>query len=150
MAKTIKNIKYYEAVGRRKQAVARVRMHIVGKDKSVTVDGVKHKQGDIIVNNKPITEYFPALAQQNRYNKPFVLTNNVDRFVATIRLAGGGIKGQLEALMLGISRAVQLVDVEHHIVLKKEGLLTRDPRKRERRKVGTGGKARRAKQSPKR
>jgi small subunit ribosomal protein S9 len=82
---------------------------------------------------------------------PLLLTKNESRFAVSIVVSGGGTTGQLDAMVHGISRALLLVDSDaYRITLKTNGLLTRDPRKKETRKVGTGGKARRAKQSPKR
>ncbi len=150
MPKKNTDIKYYESVGRRKEAVARVRLYIVGKDKTATVNGKKIKEGEIIVNDKPISVVFPLLSHEKRYLKPLVLTSNAERFAISVKLAGGGKNGQLEALMHGLARAIQKSDEETRPALKLEGLLTRDPRTRERRKVGTGGRARRQKQSPKR
>ncbi len=150
MPKKNTDIKYYESVGRRKEAVARVRLYIVGKDKTATVNGKKIKEGEIVVNDKPIAEIFPLLSHEKRYLKPLALTNNADRYAVSIRTAGGGVNGQIEAIMHGLARAIQIADETMRPVLKQEGLLTRDPRTRERRMVGTGGRARRAKQSPKR
>ncbi len=150
MPKKNTDIKYYESVGRRKEAVARVRLYIVGKDKTASVNGKKIKEGEIIVNDQPIDVIFPLAVHEKRYLKPLALTNNADRYAISIKTAGGGVNGQLEAIMHGLARAIQIADEEMRPVLKQEGLLTRDPRTRERRKVGTGGRARRAKQSPKR
>jgi len=151
MVRKIKDLKYYEAVGRRKEAVAVVRLYIVGKDKDVTVQGNKIKAGELFFNKKPIEVAFPLAYQKAQYLLPLKLTNNLDRFAISIISSGGGINGQLDAIILGLSRAIQIIDREtFRPVLKKQGLLTRDPRARERRKVGTGGKARRQKQSPKR
>lgn len=140
--KKVKELKNYEAVGRRKTAVARVRLHIAA---SATL-----KKGDITVNDKPFTQYFGALGQQNVLLQPLTLAGSVDRFGISIKVAGGGSQGQLEAVVLGIARALEKVDKGHRAILKEHGLLTRDARERERRKVGTGGRARRQKQSPKR
>jgi small subunit ribosomal protein S9 len=151
MAKKTKDLKYYEAVGRRKESVARVRLYILGKDKTVTVNGIKGKGGEFIVNKKPIKTLFGSLYEQNLYRMPLKLTNTEDRFFISVLLKGGGKTGQIEALIHGLARALDKVDkTSYHTILKKHGLFTRDPRTRERRKVGTGGKARRAKQSPKR
>lgn len=151
MPKKKKDITYYEAVGRRRESTARIRCYIVSKkDKTVSVNGAMLKQGSITINDKSSEEYFPAEAEKNTLVKPLVLTDNLDRFVISIHVMGGGKNGQLEAIVHGISRALCIVDGENRAVLKKEGLLTRDPRVRERRKVGKGGKARRKKQSPKR
>lgn len=150
-AKKEKTIHYYEGTGRRKEAVARVRLYIVGKDKTATVNGAKIKQGEIVVNKKPVDTFFHSLQEKIQYLAPFKLTNNEERFAVSVLIRGGGKKGQLEALIHGVARALEKSDKETlRPLLKKEGLLTRDPRVRERRKVGTGGKSRRVKQSPKR
>jgi small subunit ribosomal protein S9 len=149
--KTPKTIKYYEAIGRRKEAVALVRLYISGKEKVATVGDKKIKAGETLLNGMPIEKYFSMSSEKALYSKPYELTNNVGRFAASILVTGGGHSGQLEAVILGISRALILVDLEtYKPLLSAEGLLTRDPRAKERRKVGTGGKARRQKQSPKR
>lgn len=151
MVKKTKDLKYYEGIGRRKEAVARVRMYIVGKDKTVTVGGIKAKAGEIFINKKPVDKVFPTIAEKNKFLLPLKLTQSDNRFAILILTAGGGRSGQLDAVVHGISRAVEKVDKEaYRPILKKQGLFTRDSRTRERRKVGTGGKARRAKQSPKR
>lgn len=151
MPKKSKNLKYYEAVGRRKEAIARIRLYLTGKNNFASVDGVKVKAGEIFVNKKPIALSFPTVGEKNRYLLPLKLTQTEDRFAVSIHLKGGGKSGQLGAMSQGLARAVEKVDKEaYRGTLKKQGLLTRDARTRERRKVGTGGKARRAKQSPKR
>jgi len=151
MPKKTKDVQYYEGVGRRKQSVARVRLHLVTKEKLATVGDKKLKAGEIYLNNKPIGQMFSSLYEQECYLMPLKLTNTVDRFAITIVVNGGGKRGQLDAVVHGLSRALELVDKEtNRPLLKKEGLLKRDPRKKERRKVGRGGKARKAKQSPKR
>ncbi len=151
MAKKTKDIQYYEATGRRRESVALVRMHLVTKDKPVTVHGKKYTKGQIIVNDKPVEEFFPGEVNKSRYLQPLTLTENADRFVITIKVQGGGKIGQLEAVIHGIARALIEADTDaYRPALKSNGLLTRDPRIKERRKVGRGGKARRQKQSPKR
>jgi len=151
MVKKTKNIQYYEATGRRREAVARVRLYIAGKDKMITLYGNKVKQGEMLVNKQPIHVVFPMMYEKATYLKPLKLTSSEDRFVISIITHGGGRTGQLEAIVHGLSRALEKVDTEtNRPILKKELLLRRDPRTRERRMVGTGGKARRAKQSPKR
>lgn len=139
---------YIMTVGRRKEAVARVRLH----DKAeVDVNGVVVKKGDMLVNGKPAEQYFSGVVAKVRYQEPLRITNTLSKFVVTVRVVGGGPAGQLEATVHGIARALDAFDKEKfHAVLRKKGFLTRDARIRERRKVGTGGKARRAKQSPKR
>lgn len=139
MPKTTKNtkLKYTFAVGRRKEAVARVRLYS-GKGLS-------------LVSEKPIEEYFPGEQAKILYLRPLMETNSSGKYYFTAKVAGGGKHGQLEALVHALSRALALEDKDQHrSLLKKRGLLTRDSRTRERRKVGTGGKARRKKQSPKR
>ncbi len=151
MVKKTQDIQYYEAVGRRREAVARVRLYITGKDKTATVKTNKIKQGEIIVNDMAYDAMFTGDVEKKRILLPFELTNTLDRFAASVHVSGGGKNGQLEAIIHGISRALCIVDNdENRPLLKEYSLLTRDPRKKERRKVGTGGKARRAKQSPKR
>jgi len=84
-------------------------------------------------------------------DKPFKTANAIDKFYFTAKVVGGGKEGQIQAVVHGIARALVKLDSEKfRIPLKKEGLLTRDSRERQRRMVGTGGKARRKKQSPKR
>ena len=151
MVKKTKNVLYYEGVGRRKTSVALVRLYIPGKDKTVTVGETKIKEGEMWVNKKKIEETFPALYQKVQYLKPLKLVKADDRFCVSITVSGGGLNGQLDAISHGLARALEKTDKETmRPLLKKELLLKRDPRARQRRKVGTGGKARRAKQSPKR
>ena len=151
MPKKTKEIKYFEAVGRRKEAAARVRLYLVNKEKLANVFDHKIKQGEIFVNKKPISEYFPTISEKNIYLSPLKITDNENRFAISIIVRGGGKNGQLEAVVHGLARAIEKVDKENYrLTLKKAGLLSRDSRKRERRKPGTGGKARRVKQSPKR
>jgi len=151
MAKKTKNVLYYEGVGRRKTSVALVRLYIPGKEKTITVGETKIKEGEMWVNKKKIEETFPALYQKVQYLKPLKLVKAEDRFCISITVSGGGLNGQLDAIVHGLARALEKTDKETmRPLLKKELLLKRDPRARQRRKVGTGGKARRAKQSPKR
>ena len=124
------------AVGRRREAAARVRIF--------------RGKGETTVNSKPIESYFSGLLIRSLWEKPFKVVDAMDKYYATVRVAGGGAKGQLDAVTHGIARALAKVDIDFRKPLKDAGLLTRDPRGRERRKVATGGKARRKKQSPKR
>lgn len=136
------------AVGKRKESVARVRLY-----QSITnllVLGEKVKKGEIFVNNKKIEKYFAGEMAKAHYLEPLKITNSLDKYVLTFRVAGGGQSGQLDAVVHAVSRALSLVDPKNRQILKKKGFLTRDARVRERRKVGMGGKARRKKQSPKR
>jgi len=83
--------------------------------------------------------------------EPFRTTNTMNRFAISIKTKGGGLSGQLGAVVLGLSRALEKVDKERYRpILKKRGFLTRDPRAKQRRKAGYAGKARARKQSPKR
>jgi len=142
--------KYIHAVGRRKEAVARVRLYPNVKNGFAWGDQ-KVKKGDVFVNKLPIEKYFSGEVAKVKYTEPFQLTNTFKRYVLTIRVEGGGLSGQLDAVILGISRALAKLDSEKfRAILKKKGFLTRDARIRERRKVGMGGKSRRKRQSPKR
>lgn len=144
------SLKYYEAIGRRKSSVAVVRLYIVPAGREVAVDQLKIKQGEIYVNKKPIHTYFGGRVMQALYDLPFKLTDSRGRFAVSIHVEGGGKVGQLAAVVLGAARALTKADQTFRPLLKKQGFLTRDARVRERRKVGTGGRARRQKQSPKR
>lgn len=150
MAKEKKNITYYESVGRRKSAIARVRLYISSAKAKLPKNMAEAKKGQIFVNNMLIEDYFAGDVFKKEYLMPLTLTDSVDRFIVSALVKGGGIQGQLEALTLGMARALELVTADNRSKLKPAGLLTRDARVRERRKVGTGGKARRQKQSPKR
>lgn len=128
---------FITAVGRRKTAVARVRM-FEGKD-------------EIIVNGKPVSKYWPGVTFENLYMEPLRTTNTHTKFTATVKVTGSGTLGQMGAFIHGISRALVKVNPERfRPILKKRGFLTRDPRMKETRKVGGGGKARAKRQSPKR
>jgi small subunit ribosomal protein S9 len=141
---------YTFAVGKRKEAVARVRLYQTLKD-DMAWGETAIKKGDIIVNQKAISEYFPGDINRFRYTEPLRVANAQNKYTITVRVVGGGQFGQLDAVVAGIANALAKADVANfRPILKKEGFLTRDSRIRERRKVGTGGKARRAKQSPKR
>ncbi|MFL2643653.1 MAG: 30S ribosomal protein S9 [Flavobacteriales bacterium] len=109
-------------IGRRKTAVARVYL--------------KKGKGNITVNNKDYKNYFPTATLQYKINQPFALTNNEKNFDTTIKVYGGGATGQVEAIRLGLSRALCELDEKNREVLKPEGLLTRDPRMVERKKFG--------------
>lgn len=137
------------AVGRRRAAIARVRIY------SKVPDGLKFdeyvvKKGDIAVNGKNVSEYFSGLASKATYEAPLKLTDSLNKYAITARVEGGGLQAQLGAFVLGMSRALSAIDESAKPILRKKNLLTRDQRVRERRKVGMGGKSRRRKQSPKR
>ncbi len=124
------------ATGRRKEAVARVRL----------VPGT----GQWTVNGRTLESYFPNKLHQQVANEPFVTTDLVGRFDVIARIHGGGITGQAGALRLGVARALNAVDLEaNRPSLKKAGLLTRDARVIERKKAGLK-KARKAPQYSKR
>lgn len=142
---------YVASVGRRKAAVARVRLYEHVKADLVW-DNTPIKKGEIYVNGKLIAEYFPSEIEKRLYTEPLRITNAHQKgYALTIRVTGGGQSGQLDAVIAAISNALNKLDREaHRPILKKKGFLTRDSRIRQRRKVGTGGKSRRKKQSPKR
>jgi small subunit ribosomal protein S9 len=110
------------AIGRRKAAVARV----------LVSDG----KGKITVNDRDYKEYFGAETLQYVVTQPLVALNVVDKYDINVNLDGGGVKGQAEALRLGITRALVLLNPEDKTVLKANGFVTRDPREVERKKPG--------------
>lgn len=141
---------YIQSVGRRKSAIARVRLYNP-KNGKVEVLGIPLKKGEMIVNGKMIQEFFRFKPSAPLYNKIFLDTNTSGKFIFSAKVEGGGPAGQLDAIVLGVARVLDKFDTDaYHSVLREKGYLTRDARVRERRKVGTGGKARRKKQSPKR
>lgn len=113
------------AVGRRKCAVARVYL--------------KSGNGTIVINNRPVEEYFPLEIMQFVVKQPFIVTATEGQFDIKINLNGGGIKGQAEAARLGISRCLIELNAELRPELKKNGFLTRDARIVERKKPGQPG-----------
>jgi small subunit ribosomal protein S9 len=124
------------ATGRRKEAIARVR--------------ITPGTGQWVVNGKPLDVYFPDKVHQQLVNDPFRVLEVEGRYDVVARLHGGGVSGQAGALRLGIARALNEIDVEgNRPSLKKAGFLTRDPRAKERRKAGLK-KARKAPQYSKR
>lgn len=120
-----KKITQYQRIGRRKDAIARVRL-IPGK-------------GQILVNKKPLEEYFPQEIQRIIIKQPLEITETGDKFNIFALVNGGGISGQAGALRHGISRALIQADESYRPILKKAGLLTRDPRMKERKKFGQKG-----------
>jgi small subunit ribosomal protein S9 len=128
---------YIYAVGRRKKSSARVRLF--------------RGKGNNMVNGKSIEKYFPGSILKDVWSKPFKVVDVSDKYYMTAKVGGGGVKGQLDAVSHALARALAKANKdEFKPLLRKAGLLTTDPRQKERRKPGTGGKARRAKQSPKR
>ncbi len=115
----------YSAVGRRKEAIARVRL-LPGK-------------GLVLVNKRPIEKYFIRETDQIIIKQPMLVTNTQSKFDVRAILSGGGLAGQAGALRLGISRCLLKVDAAFKDVLRKQGYLTRDPRAKERKKYGLKG-----------
>jgi small subunit ribosomal protein S9 len=124
-----------QATGRRKTSVARVRLR----------DG----SGQVTLNGRPLESYFPTMAARIRVMEPLQITETQGRYDVDATLEGGGTTGQVDALRLGIARALIVLDEELRPTLKKAGLLTRDARIVERKKYGLR-KARRAPQYTKR
>lgn len=127
--------RYYEGIGRRKSAVARVRLFA--------------GSGAFTVNEKPLEVYFPVAALTTQATSPLRATQNESRFTISALVKGGGLVGQSDAVSLGLARALLAADATFKGVLRKAGLLTRDPREKERKKPGLK-KARKAKQYTKR
>jgi len=140
---------YISTVGRRRESVARVRLYQEIKE-GLEVAGEKVKKGDFFVNDKRVPEYFKDKISLLQIDEVFKITNTLGKFALTVRVTGGGQKGQLGAIIHAVSRALSEIDLKNRQILKKKGFLTRDPRTRQRRNVGMGGKSRRKKQSPKR
>jgi len=127
---------YFYGTGRRKEAVARVKLMPGGG-------------GAIIVNGVPYDEIFPRLEQRQTVARPLVVTNNMDKFNAVVKVTGGGVTGQSGAVCHGIARALLKVDEGFRRTLRQYGLLTRDSRVKERKKPGLK-RARKAPQYTKR
>ncbi len=131
-----KDERYYESVGRRKTAVARVRIWTKGKNQ-------------VIVNDNNLKDYFKQEKLQKKVLSPLDKMNCEDKFKVKVIVRGGGINAQAEAVRHGISRALVLFNADFKKRLKKVGYLTRDPRMKERKKFGKKG-ARRSPQWQKR
>jgi small subunit ribosomal protein S9 len=138
---------YKSSSGKRKEAVARLRLYT---NTLPEISGEDVKKGDIFVNGKRAENYFSGFVAKATYEEPFRITNTLGKYTFTIRVQGGGPKGQMEAFIHAVSKVLAGLDEKNKAILKKKGFLTRDARVRERRKVGMAGKARRKKQSPKR
>lgn len=134
--------KYYEAVGRRKTAVARVRLFTSSPLQSAM-------EGNLTINEKSYKDFFPTLELQQAVEAPLERLKSLNRFKVTVKVKGGGSRGQAEAIRHGLARTLVLFDSNFRKKLKKAGYLTRDPRKKERKKYGLKG-ARRAPQWQKR
>ena len=129
------NQQYYAGTGRRKSAVARVRL----------TPGT----GAVVINGRPLEEVFNRPIHQTLVLKPFRVTENQDKFNAQIKVAGGGISGWAGAIAHGIARALLHLDENLRKPLRQNGLLTRDSRVKERKKYGLK-RARKAPQYTKR
>jgi len=129
-------MEYYEAVGRRKTATARVRLYPSG-------------EGNVVVNDRPMREYFCRAVDVQRVQSPLQKTATESRFNISIKVTGGGMTGQADAAKLGIARALVEADPDFRTVLSRSGLLTRDAREKERKKPGLK-RARKAPQYTKR
>lgn len=114
--------KYIYTIGRRKTSVATLRL-FEGK-------------GDSLINEKPLEELYPDATDKRNILLPLSLTNNVDKFHFTVKTSGGGKRGQRDSIILALSRALVKYDADLKEILKKESLLTRDDRKKERKKTG--------------
>lgn len=115
----------YLGTGRRKTAVARVR--------------IASGSGKIVINGRPMEKYFLTESQRAAVVQPLKVTENTSKFDVRVNVQGGGPNGQAGAVRHGIARALITVDVAMRPPLKAEGLLTRDPRRRERKKYGQPG-----------
>lgn len=135
MAEATKKDHYYYGLGRRKSAVATVRLFM--------------KKGETTINGKPAAEYLNNQTLIRTIEAPLVLTGHNNSSHAIIRVSGGGTKGQAEAISLGLARALVVMSEDLRPSLRKAGLLTRDSREKERKKYGLK-KARKAPQFSKR
>ena len=129
-------MEYYEGVGRRKAATARVRLYPGG-------------EGNIVINDRPLDDYFRRMMDVILLRKPLEVTDTSDRFDVSVLVEGGGVRGQAGAIQLGIARALLKADPDLRPPLRETGLLTRDARVKERKKPGLK-KARKAPQYTKR
>ena len=116
-------MEYYEGVGRRKTATARVRLYPGG-------------DGNFVVNERSLDEYFGRDVSLVLLKEPLTVTETENRFDVSVKVKGGGITGQAGAIRLGIARALLKVDPDLRPVLRKGGFLSRDAREKERKKPG--------------
>lgn len=126
---------YYYGTGRRKRAVARVRLY--------------PGTGTIVINGRPIEEVFTRLVYQITVRQPLLLTETLDKFNVQVKINGGGTTGWADAIAHGVARALLVADEQYKPTLRKAGLLTRDARVKERKKYGLK-RARKAPQYTKR
>ena len=127
--------RYFYGLGRRKSAIARVRLY--------------PGEGTVVVNGKPMEEVIPRESLRNEILRPLVATDNVNNFNIQVRVEGGGVSGWAGAISHGVSRAVVVYNDTNKALLRAEGLLTRDARVKERKKPGLK-RARKAPQFTKR
>ena len=113
------------ATGKRKNAIARVQLSL--------------GTGAILINGRSADEYFPREALQIDLRRPLEMTNSAERFDVKATVTGGGVAGQAGAVRHGIARALEKNDPTQRATLKREGMLTRDPRRKERKKYGQKG-----------
>jgi small subunit ribosomal protein S9 len=115
----------YNATGRRKESVARVRL--------------TPGSGTVVINGRPFDKYFLRETDRILFQQPLILTSNQAKFDVSANVKGGGLTGQAGAMRLGISRALVVADPNLRDALRKQGFLTRDPRMKERKKYGQKG-----------
>ena len=115
----------FYATGRRKNAIART--------------WIKPGSGEIVINNRPIEEYFPIETIRTDLIQPFKLTNTFGSYDVKATVVGGGIAGQADAVRHGITRALVIVNPDFRLTLKRAGFIKRDPRVKERKKYGQKG-----------
>ena len=126
---------YYRGIGKRKCAIAQVKIF--------------SGSGEIIVNGRPYKDVYTRLEQQRIIGRPFEVTDTVGKFNVEVKVMGGGINGQVGAIRHGISRALVVANEQYKPLLRQEGLMTRDARVKERKKYGLK-RARKAPQYTKR
>jgi small subunit ribosomal protein S9 len=128
-------VRFYEGVGRRKRAVARVRLY--------------PGDGQIVINERSLKEHFGRAQDWTAVAAPLKLTSTEAAYNVSVQVSGGGITGQAEAIRHGVARALLMAQPELRLVLRRAGFLTRDPREKERKKPGLK-RARKAPQYTKR
>ncbi|MGB9441188.1 MAG: 30S ribosomal protein S9 [Desulfobacterales bacterium] len=115
----------YYATGRRKTAIART--------------WIKPGSGEIVINNRPVEEYFPIETIRTDMIQPFKITNTFGSYDVKATVVGGGVAGQADAVRHGITRALVIVNPDFRLALKRAGFIKRDPRVKERKKYGQKG-----------
>ena len=115
----------YYAIGKRKNAIAKTWM--------------KPGKGEIIINDRPVDEYFSVESAKTKLIQPLVLTNKLESYDVKVRVLGGGFAGQAGAIRHGITKALLLIDPDLRATLKKAGFVKRDARVKERKKYGQKG-----------